>query len=281
MKFGITTGGVARFGDARYEKAHTYGFSAVDFAMMNTDTPIYQCTEEELCTMMQKERALAEQSDVSFYQVHGPWCWPPVDDTEESRARKMEHCKRSMRAAALLGAKCWVIHPLMPFGVEDLECGKEKETWQINLDFFRALLPTAHELDVTICLENMPFLKFSISTPEDILRMIREIDDDHFKMCLDTGHVGVFPQLSLADEIRRVGNVLCAVHIHDNDARRDLHLLPTFGRMDWSDFGKALREIGFAGVFSFECTPPRTLPEDIYVRLLQIQSEIGQYLLTL
>lgn len=44
--------------------------------------------------------------------------------------------------------------------------------------------------------ENMPFKNFSLSKPCDILRFVKAIDDENFKICLDTGHVAVFEGMS-------------------------------------------------------------------------------------
>ena len=90
------------------------------------------------------------------------------------------------------------------------------------------------------------------------------MNDEHFKVCLDTGHVAVFKELSLGDEVRRLGKHIVAFHIHDNDGRRDLHQFPGFGRIDWSDFGRALRDIGYDGSFSLETAPPTTLATPTY-----------------
>ena len=56
----------------------------------------------------------------------------------------------------------------------------------------------------------------SIATPEKILEFVKEINDDHFKICLDTGHVSVFSELSIGNEIRKLGDYIRVLHIHDN-----------------------------------------------------------------
>ena len=63
--------------------------------------------------------------------------------------------KKSIRAASILECKNWVIHPIMPFGVEDIDTGDAEKTWDMNVAFMKELLKTAKEYGVTICLENM------------------------------------------------------------------------------------------------------------------------------
>lgn len=163
-----------------------------------------------------------------------------------------------------------------PFGVEDIEKGKAEETWALNLEFMRKLLVTAKEEDVIICLENMPMLKFSLSTPEQILKFVKEIDDEHFKICLDTGHVSVFYELDLADEVRRLGDYIKVLHVHDNKWRIDCHMYPYFGRIDWEGFGKALKEINYGGTLSLETLPPRAQPDELYEKSAVFLCNLGK-----
>jgi hypothetical protein len=100
----------------------------------------------------------------------------------------------------------------------------------------RELLETAKAYDITICLENMPMLEFSLSVPEKILELVNAIDDEHFKICLDTGHVSVFPDLCLAEETRVLGKQIRVLHVHDNHLGEDVHMLPYFGTIDWAGF---------------------------------------------
>ena len=104
---------------------------------------------------------------------------------------------------------------------------------------------------MTICFENMPMKRLSISTPAETLRFIHLINDDHFKLCLDTGHCSALG-ISPADAVRMAGDDLKVLHVHDNGGKRDDHYMPLMGVIDWVDFGKALQEIGFDGVFSME-----------------------------
>ena len=108
------------------------------------------------------------------------------------------------------------------------------------LCLMRELLKTAKEYDVILCLENMPFLDFSLSAPQEILKIVKEMNDDHFKICLDTGHVSVFGDLSVGDEVRRLNKEIRALHIHDNKFGIDSHYMPFFGKIDWKDFSKSL-----------------------------------------
>lgn len=274
MKIGMT--GLPRYGEDKYKKLKEYGFDCIDFGLAETDTVFYMLPEAESDTLLLKHKALAEASGVEINQVHGPWRYPPMDSTPEERAERFEKMSRSIRATALLGCKYWVIHPIMPFGTHDLEIGKEKETWELNLEFFRALLPVAKEHGVTICFENMPMLNFSMAKPVDILRFVEEMGDENFKVCLDTGHVTVFKELSIGEETRRLGKHIKVLHVHDNRMSLDMHLFPYLGKTNWDDFLAALKEVGYNGVFSLETEPPAAYPDHAFDLMCTAMAEVAK-----
>ena len=76
--------------------------------------------------------------------------------------------------------------------------------------------------------------------------------------------MAVFPELSIGNEIRKLGDYIRVLHIHDNMGDRDSHLYPTKGITDWYDFVNALDEIGYKGVLSLETSPfPMFTPTSI------------------
>ena len=263
MNIGINGG---RWGEERYKKRREFGFTHVDIDLGNDKTIIFTGTPEEQENVILNEKKLAKEAGIIIHQAHGPFRWPIQDGTVEERAERMEKMKHSIRVASKLECKNWVIHPMMPFGWQERihNPGHEQETWDINLAFMRELLIVAKECDVIICLENMPMPDFSIGSVEEILRFVNEIDDENFKICLDTGHAAVYPGQSVGDAVRLLGDKIQVLHVHDNNGRNDNHWLPYHGVIDWEDFGKALKEINFQGVFSYETTPPGKLPDPYF-----------------
>lgn len=244
MKLGSSK--FSSYGENCYKKMKEFSFDYADFGISGE---LGEKTEEEYVQQILHEKTLADEAGVTIWQVHGPWRYPPHDETEELRAERAEVMRRSIRCTGLIGCKYWVIHPIMPFGPsEDFDT---KQFWQLNLDFFRKLLPYAKEHGVTICFENMPMPRLSMSTPQKTLEFIRMIDDENFKFCLDTGHCAVFG-ISPADAVRMAGADLKVIHVHDNLGKHDDHMAPYTGVIDWKAFSAALKESGFDGVFSLE-----------------------------
>lgn len=270
MKIGITESSYRVYPkEIRYQKMKEHGFTHADYGMSNTEVAPYTLDDEAFDAFIARERQMAEDAGIVISQVHGPWRWPPQDGTEEDRAERMEKMKRSIRAAALLGCKNWIVHPIMPHGINDIGTDDEQSTWDLNVPFMRELLAYAKEHGVIICFENMPMPNFSIGSVEAIMRFVREMDDDSFRVCLDTGHVNVFPGQTLSDAVHIIGDKLQALHVHDNSGKADEHKLPWFGTADWEGFGRALREIGYDGVFSYETGPSIALPTELYGDMLR------------
>ena len=281
MRLGIITDsraeqGYGRYGADIYKKVAEHGYSCTDFNLCNTEAMPYTLSRTEAEEFLIREREMARAAGITVWQVHGPWRFPPQDFTPEDRAERMEKMKWALWACSILECKNYVIHPLMPYGMDDLGGEYEKETWNINLAFMRELVAEAKKYGITVCLENMPMPRFSIATPEAILRFVREIDDENFRICLDTGHVAVYRKnLDLTEETRRLGKYIRVLHVHDNFLGHDMHLSPYSGITDWPAFAEALRDIGFEGVFSLECGAPGKLPDTLFEKAARLYADIA------
>lgn len=282
MKIGILYqpygNGYARFGNERFAKIAQHGFAAIDYNMSDTDIEIYKLNDLDLKKKMLEEKTAANLANIEISQVHGPWRWPPQDSTAELRRERMEKMKKSIFATHLLGCKYWVVHPIMPYGIEEDGTENAQKTWELNIEFMSELLEYAKTQDVVICLENMPMRRFSMATPTKVLEFIKVINDPYFKICLDTGHIAVFPELSVSDSVRKLGTEIKVMHVHDNGGDRDAHMFPTKGIIDWTAFLNSLKAVGFDGVFSLETLPSAGLDDKAFeaecIKLFGIAKEL-------
>ena len=262
MQYGISC--TRPRGDDFYKKLKSFGFDCYDFKMTGTENPPYIYDDRGFEDFLKNQKKLAHEAGVTINQAHGPWRYPVFDSTPEERAERLEKMTRSIHGAAILEAKYWVIHPIMPFGTKDLLTDHVSEARQINLEFMYKLLQIGKREGVTVCLENMPYTDLSISSPTSVAEFVREMNDPYFAMCLDTGHANKKTDwLTPANTVRKYSDIVKVLHVHDNRGSRDEHLLPFFGTVDWLDLSKALHETGFNGVFSLECAPSAALPHDI------------------
>lgn len=262
-----------------FKKIKEFGFDGVDFDLCLDSQPFFYMSEEDLRKTMTEYKAMADAAGIEIFQAHGPWRWPVRDDTPEDRAERMEKMKTSIRACELLGCKNWVIHPIMPMGVNDRGTENEQKTWDMNKVFMTELLAYAKEHKVVICFENMPMTGLGIGYPLDILRFVEEMKDDSFKICFDIGHAEICKsQISVGDAIRKMGDKIACFHVHDNNGWADIHSMPMTGCVDWDDVCAAIREIGYTDSFTLETMAVSTLPADLFDEQTKIFYKVAKRL---
>lgn len=242
-KYGMTEGA---------KRMAEHGYTCLDFPLANTKSEYYGLKGEGDLerTFLGIKRELAAHG-VSVHQIHGPWL-PLKDVTDEDRAERFEKMTVAMVVARHLGAKYMAVHPLLPFGT-----GRDNpdEVININRNFYTAVANVGEKLGVYVCLENMPFPDFPLSTPEQITDFVKEINHRYLKVCLDIGHANLFPS-PIGEHIRYIGkDLLAIIHAHDNYGECDSHNTPYDGTVDWADCMEALYDIGFDGVFNLEAEP--------------------------
>lgn len=252
MKTGIREYYLNRYGlDEGTARMVEDGYSFIDLSFADTETEYYTEKDEGFLTMLSKKRRELKERGIEVYQIHGPWRYP-CDATEEDRAERFEKMTKSLVIAKYLGARYVALHPLMPYGANSPE--DPDGVYEINHRFFSALANVASKLGVTVCLENMPFPEFPLSSPLQVLGLIRDINSPALKMCLDVGHANIVGG-RISEDIREIGDQLRILHLHDNYGEEDTHNPLFEGTVNWADVSEALYEIGFDGVASLECSP--------------------------
>ena len=263
MKTGIVDTAYLYLGshEAAFARMKQHGYDCTDYQhLVDTDNELFAMDAKGFERTLLGVKNAAQNAGIEIYQAHGPWRWPPQDFTPEDRAERFEKMSRAILGCEILGSPNFIIHPIMPFG--DWQDPEPEKLWEMNLEFFSRLCDVAKAHNRTICFENMPMTALSLSTPEQILRFIKQIDSPYMRMCLDTGHCSVFG-LSPADAVRMIGKeYLRALHVHDNDGRADRHMLPGEGVIDWEDFGRALAEIDCQCPVSIETCVSGKIPAD-------------------
>ena len=163
---------------------------------------------------------------------------------------------KSIFGTHVLGAHRFIVHPLMPYFDR---ADHPEEVLSLNEAFFAELADYAKQYDVNVCVENLPFPLYPLTTVEQVCAIVDKLDRENLKVCLDTGHAAIFFGSNVGDAVRYIGQRLEAVHIHDNMGKEDEHLIPGDGIIDWDGFAAALKDIGFSGVISLETSPKHTL----------------------
>ncbi|MBR2466277.1 MAG: sugar phosphate isomerase/epimerase [Clostridia bacterium] len=256
-------------------KLKAHGYDATDYqGLVKMDSELYSLSNEEIRVFLTRVRASADKHGVDIKQVHGLWPTVGDDKTAEDRQKTREYFVRQIEYAHYLGAKYLVVHPVMPIrdGKDDSE-----ETFLENERMLRSLIPHAEKWDVTVCIENMPFINREISKVSVLKRLVRLINHPKIKICLDTGHANIFHD-DLGEDVRLLGDDLAVIHVHDNHGRNDAHLLPYFGTTEWESFLTALGEVGFKGYFNLETRIPEKMPEPCREEMRLSLSRLASYM---
>lgn len=281
--------------DESFRLLKACGFEAVDFSLssyipnktIRAGKP-YGFYDADLQTLLDYFRPVKEAADkhgIAFAQAHGPY---PLDVEEYPEVHEylLGVVEKMLGICQMLECPMLVIHPMI---IAD----KEEEIDR-NMEMYRKLIPAAKKYGVMICLENMFITKNvhkiggACSNMDDVCYYIdtlnKEAGETLFGFCYDVGHATLTGNDILRD-LKKLGHRLTALHIHGNDAMKDLHGIPYLVRttkheftVDWEAFLQGLREIGYRGPLNLECFGSFSrLPEELVLPLLQYASAVCGY----
>ena len=235
---------------------HEVGFRAVDFDIETV--PAMGDDWKRILTEMAEEAA---KYDIALEMGHLPFHSVLREDGTKDREafhRNMLHC---IEAAGHIGIRHAVIHPK-----GDQRSSRENYDAELarNIEYMTPYVELAEKVGVKLAFENMrsPLeaegFHRNFSTADELIPLA-----DHFGhgICWDFGHANT-TGLVQSEELHKIGSRLLCLHVNDNHAGGDEHLLPFFGTIQWADAMKALGEIGFANCFNYECRMIR-IPADV------------------
>ncbi|MBR5006455.1 MAG: sugar phosphate isomerase/epimerase [Clostridia bacterium] len=272
MKIGVQTGGLEeRFGiEGTYQIVKEAGFDAVDVNLdhlfaghdirKHLRSPLMDGPEDELLKACDVWRDAALKYGIDNYQAHAPFpsVLPPDPEFPDYNAYILEALKKTIKCCAYIGCKKLVVHPFYYKLPDTLEASEE---FEMNVRSYSALAETAKEHGVMVLLENMfstykgkPYAACcsDIHYAETLIDTLNGLAGGKvFGFCLDTGHLLLCSHDALA-VMRRLGDRIEAIHVHDNNGEKDQHIAPYMGIADWNRFIRGLAEIGYDKTLSFE-----------------------------
>jgi sugar phosphate isomerase/epimerase len=172
---------------------------------------------------------------------HLAWYLPIASPLPRIREAAVAAALEYIAALAKIGVSAATVHANWP---PPMFSAKEGIAWQA--ESLRAILAAAGNLQVRIMYEPVDT---ELDTPENLEAILAELP--HLRCHLDLGHCNLFGRDPVA-MIRRFGSRLYHVHVHDNDGRRDLHLPPGTGSIDWTAVVQALRQVGYDRTITLE-----------------------------
>lgn len=140
------------------------------------------------------------------------------------------YCKE-IKMAAAAGIKKGIAH--ITWGHKD-----PGEVNEYGISRLTKMADCALENGFLLCLENSVFIEHLYATMEKLK------DHPAVRFTYDSGHRNAFAHDF--DLLGAFGDRLAALHIDDNDAAHDLHLMPFDGNIDWERDARQLAKTEFA-----------------------------------
>lgn len=220
------------------DMAFDYCVQAKEFPFMTSEYEIWAKTL----------RKTAENFGISYTHSHAPF---------DASARG-ELVERSLRCASLLGIRYMVVHPV--WQTERGILTQEEEFLAVNAEAIRPLLESAEKHGVILLSENL--LWGASIHAQTIARLVERVNSPWFGWCYDAGHAHAFHDR--LEEFRQVCCAPVSLHIQDNHGDgRDEHLIPGDGTLDWAEFLRSLKAVGYCGDFVLEAHhQPLDAPDD-------------------
>ena len=164
---------------------------------------------------------------------------------EARRKAAVAETRAALRVAEQIPYRYLVVHLGVPAGEQAPGGDNQPAAARRSVEEIVALAGAA---GVRVALEVIPN---QLSSAAALARLIEEdLEDVDAGICLDYGHAHMMGDLGEAIEL--VGGHLFTTHVHDNGGRRDDHLLPFRGTINWETAIVHTQKIGYDGVMMLE-----------------------------
>lgn len=260
MKIATTTGDFSKYADTYQERVRLIGeagFKYIDIDFNNIDVFMGDDWKEKATEL----RKYAEGLGMSFVQAHSPCNGNPVV-YDEKRDVLVATTKRAFEVCEILGVKNMVVHNGTRDGMN------KKMFYEENKKFVAEFFGVMEKTGVNMCIENTTRLNmwghswFFIDGWE-MREFIEQVGHPNLKACWDVGHANCewHQYYDLVD----LGDLLTAVHVHDNGGEHDEHALPFTGSTNFGEVIEGLIDAGYKGYFTFEATESLTSSSNHYL----------------
>lgn len=248
--------------------AKKLGADAIDFDLSATchrerEGSIYAKSDEEIFEYFSNLKKVADEVGIEIGQTHGRIKGYVAGEDEYNNVIHPTNMRLDCLATKALGCKICVVHAPDSMWNKD----ESDETMrELGYKMFMDILPFAEEFDINIASETLgTIFKYDkkldfYGNVEEHKAMVDRVKKDspygsRLCYCVDTGHTNITTYhglMGVGDAIRTFGKDMKALHMHDNNAIRDLHQPLKWGCIDWDDVFSALDEIGYEGTYSLE-----------------------------
>jgi sugar phosphate isomerase/epimerase len=250
--FGVST---HLYHDQRLNRDHllaigAHGFESVELFATRTHVDYHNPA-----AIADLQQWLAE-AGLSLHSVHAPIAesliagrWGPSFSLASldpaARARAVSEAQQALYIARRIPYRVLVTHLGIPRMQEPAASDNNRDAARRSID---ELQKTAAPLGVRVAVEVIPN---ELSQPGTLVHFVEELlEADGVGICLDFGHAHM--DGDVVDAVETVAEHLITTHVHDNGGRRDDHLVPFEGSIDWLAAMTSLLKVGYEGTLLFE-----------------------------
>ena len=192
---------------------------------------------------------------------------------EKRRGAAIAETRAALELARRVPYRFLVVHLGMPSGEQLPPGDNQPDAARRSLE---AIVPLAAEVGVRVAVEVIPN---PLSSAGALVRMIEEqLEEIDVGICLDYGHAHLTGDLG--DQIETISGHLWTTHVHDNGGRRDDHLVPFAGTIDWDAAIMGTQKIGYDGMLMFEVADTGT-PLDVLQRSAKARERLEKMFVTM
>lgn len=198
----------------------------------------------------------------------------------EDYEKKEELFMRSIRGAAMMKVPWLVVHPSSHIAEGIIQ----PDTHEKNVAFFKKYAAAAAKEGVGLAVENMwgrtkTGQKPYCLEPEELLRLIEDVDCGNVKICWDVEH-GSIEKLNQKKALHMLKEHIVATHISDEAGEESIHILPYLGHADWDEILGTLAGINYTGVLDLEIQHYLPgVPEELVPSAMRLACETGMQMI--
>ncbi len=183
-------------------------------------------------------KKIARANGLTINQTHAP---------APTKPKVEEWVKRSIESTAEMECEYIIIHPYT-------------DSLEYNITLIEKFLPVTKACGVKLSIENIwHYFENGLAcgptgcNEQSLKELLERFNDDSVVACIDIGHASM-AGLNTSPEkiITEIGDKVKNLHIHDNDLKKDLHLIPFTKDIDFNAVIGALKKINYKGYITLE-----------------------------
>ena len=165
--------------------------------------------------------------------------------SEDVRQAGVKACCSAAELLSRLGGRILVVHG----SSQVADSGEMPERASRSAASIADIADCCRDLRISVAVEVLSGPAVGTGASE-LLALLEQVGRPNVGVCVDVNHV--FPPHLLLPTIQTLGERILTLHICDYDGIAEKHWLPMQGTIDWPGLIRVLRQVRYAGPFTYE-----------------------------